>query len=154
MLLAEAILASNLTALDETLIQLTCLEAILERVDNERHLPLDALSSAIKSKPFFQHRSFAKRDIMEDIVASYSNLFGSKSHPGKYVSLTRWRRKQQISVSRRKKQPVVFLPNSNSAKNCKPSGQMSSFGYLAFVLSLINGVVNAANNINNNQVDE
>ena len=52
----------------------------------------------------------------------------------------------------RKKQPVVFLPNSNDGKNCSPSGQMSSFGYLAFVLSLINAVVNAANNVNNNQV--
>ena len=28
---------------------------------------------------------------------------------------------------------------------------MSSFGYLAFVLSLINSVVNAANNVNANQ---
>ena len=83
MLLAEAVLASNLTGLAETILQLTCLEAILERVDNERHLPLDALSAAIKSEPFLQHR--AKRDIMEDIVASYSNLVGTKSRPGKYA---------------------------------------------------------------------
>lgn len=55
-----------------------------------------------------------------------------------------------ISRTRRKKQPVVFLPG-NTSKPCKPSGQLSSFGYLAFVLSLLNGVVNAANNINNNQ---
>ena len=52
----------------------------------------------------------------------------------------------------RKKQPVVFLPNSNDGKDCVPSGNMSSFGYLSFVLSLINAVVNAANNVNNNQV--
>ena len=52
----------------------------------------------------------------------------------------------------RKKQPVVFLPNSNDGKKCEPSGAMSSFGYLSFVLSLINAAVNAANNVNNNQV--
>ena len=37
-----------------------------------------------------------------------------------------------------------------SFKACRPSGQMSSMGYLAFAVSVINSVVNAANNINNN----
>ena len=53
---------------------------------------------------------------------------------------------------KKKKQPVVFLPKPKGGKDCDPSNRMSSFGYLAFVLSLINAAVNAANNINNNQV--
>merc|ERR1719323_958654 len=132
--LSEVILASNLTELHTTVGELTCLEAVLERASEDPWLSLEAVSSAIKSPAFLQHRRrISKRNIMEDIVASYSNVFGSKSRPGK------------------KKQPVVFLPNSNDGKDCVPSGNMSSFGYLSFVLSLINAVVNAANNVNNNQ---
>ena len=56
-----------------------------------------------------------------------------------------------LFFSFRKKKPVVFLPNSPGGKDCEPSSRMSSFGYLAFVLSLINSVVNAANNVNANQ---
>ena len=53
---------------------------------------------------------------------------------------------------KKKKQPVVCLPKPKGGKDCDPSNRMSSFGYLSFVLSLINAAVNAANNINNNQV--
>ena len=56
-----------------------------------------------------------------------------------------------LFFSFRKKKPVVFLPNSPGGKDCEPSNRMSSFGYLSFVLSLINSVVNAANNVNANQ---
>jgi hypothetical protein len=52
----------------------------------------------------------------------------------------------------RKKQPVIFLPNeSASSKFCKKAPKMSAFGYLSFVISVVNAVANAANNINNNQ---
>ena len=82
-MLAEVILASNLTELHTTVAGLTCLEAILERVEDP-WLSLEAVSSAIKSPAFLQHRRrISKRNIMEDIVASYSNVFGSKSRPGK-----------------------------------------------------------------------
>ena len=78
-------MASNLTELHTTVAGLTCLEAILERVEDP-WLSLEAVSSAIKSPAFLQHRHarrISKRNIMEDIVASYSNVFGSKSRPGK-----------------------------------------------------------------------
>ena len=86
-MLAEVILASNLTELHTTVAGLTCLEAILERVEDP-WLSLEAVSSAIKSPAFLQHRRIFKRHIMEDIVGSYSNVFGSKSRPGKYVVLS------------------------------------------------------------------
>ena len=51
----------------------------------------------------------------------------------------------------RNKQPVIFLPNPAS-KPCVPGPpKMSSFGYLAFVLSIVNAAVNTANNVNTNQ---
>ena len=82
--LSEVILASNLTELHTTVGELTCLEAILERASEDPWLSLEAVSSAIKSPAFLQHRRrISKRNIMEDIVASYSNVFGSKSRPGK-----------------------------------------------------------------------
>ena len=98
-MLAEVILASNLTELHTTVAKLTCLEAILERAEGDlgeaaaadddqvrRLSSLEAVSQAIKSPAFLQHRHarrISKRNIMEDIVASYSNVFGSKSRPGK-----------------------------------------------------------------------
>ena len=51
----------------------------------------------------------------------------------------------------RKKQPVIFLPDESTPKCKTPSSKMSAFGYLAFVVSVINAVANAAKNINNNQ---
>ena len=81
-------MASNLTELHTTVGELTCLEAILERASEDPWLSLEAVSSAIKSPAFLQHRRIFKRHIMEDIVGSYSNVFGSKSRPGKYVVLS------------------------------------------------------------------
>ena len=69
--------------------------------------------------------------MLEDVASMYSSVFGTKAGPD------------------REKHPVVFLPDG-SKKACKPSGQMSSMGYLSFVVSVINSVINAANNINNN----
>ena len=75
-------MARNLTIVDEIFPHLTSVEVILERAIDEPFLPLDAISAAIKSPRFFQSR-ISKRDIMEDIVATYSNVFGTKSSPGK-----------------------------------------------------------------------
>ncbi len=55
------------------------------------------------------------------------------------------------AFSCRAQQPVIFLPDESGKKKCKSSPKMSAFGYLAFVVSVINAVANAANNINNNQ---
>ncbi|XP_023321444.1 myb-like protein A [Eurytemora carolleeae] len=84
---------------------------------------------------FFENSPFNTKTregrMLDEISGMYSSLFGSKSSPD------------------RQKHPVVFLPDGSS-KPCKPSGQMSTFGYLSFILSVVNSVVNAANNINNN----
>ena len=53
--------------------------------------------------------------------------------------------------NRKEQQPVIFLPDESTPKCDVPSTKMSAFGYLAFVVSVINSVANAANNINNNQ---
>ena len=75
----------NLTVFDEIVPHLTSVEVILQRAfDEEPFLPLEAVSEAIKSPRFLQpRRTISKRDIMEDIVATYSNVFGTKSLPGK-----------------------------------------------------------------------
>ncbi len=125
-------LVSDFTRFNEILPQIDSLSQILDRVYEEDDIPLDLVAKTISSEHFLSRNP---RNVMDDIVAQYSNIFGSKSLPGK------------------KKKPVVFLPNSpKNGKDCEPSGRMSSFAYLAFVLSMINAVVNAANNVNNNQV--
>ena len=75
----------NSTLFDEIIPHLTSVEVILQRAFDEPFLPLDAaVSEAIKSPRFLQpRRTISKRDIMEDIVATYSNVFGTKSMPGK-----------------------------------------------------------------------
>ena len=78
----------NSTLFDEIIPHLTSVEVILQRAFDEPFLPLDAaVSEAIKSPRFLQpRRTISKRDIMEDIVATYSNVFGTKSMPGKWVN--------------------------------------------------------------------
>ena len=51
---------------------------------------------------------------------------------------------------RKEEMPVVFLPQ-DSPEDCQGSeAAMSAFGFLSFAMAVVNGVINAANNINNN----
>ena len=51
---------------------------------------------------------------------------------------------------RKEEMPVVFLPQ-DSPEDCQGSeSAMSAFGFLSFAMAVVNGVINAANNINNN----
>ena len=45
--------------------------------------------------------------------------------------------------------PVVFLPQKSQTE-CERVSRMSSWGFMSFVLAIINGVINISNNINNN----
>ena len=47
------------------------------------------------------------------------------------------------------KMPVVFM-SQKSKVECERSSRMSSWGFMSFVLSIVNGVINISNNINNN----
>ena len=47
------------------------------------------------------------------------------------------------------KMPVVFKPQKSQTE-CERDSRMSSFGFMSFVLSVVNGVINISNNINNN----
>ena len=47
------------------------------------------------------------------------------------------------------KMPVVFKPQKSQTE-CERDSRMSSFGFMSFVLSIVNGVINISNNINNN----
>ena len=70
--------------------------------------------------------------MLDQISGMYSNIFGSNSGPTRCLlyKFIRWLLKNIV----REKHPVVFLPDGSS-KPCKESGQMSSMGYLAFMLS-------------------
>ena len=45
--------------------------------------------------------------------------------------------------------PVVFLPQKSKTE-CERVSRMSSWGFMSFVLAVINGVINISNNINSN----
>ena len=47
------------------------------------------------------------------------------------------------------KMPVVFM-SQKSKVECERVSRMSSWGFMSFVLSIVNGVINISNNINNN----
>ncbi len=89
MLLSELVLNSDLTTLFEMRMQdLSCVPRILERISSlskveEVDGSLDKIAAILKSSEILQR---GKRDIMEDIVAQYSSVFGTKSKPGKYAS--------------------------------------------------------------------
>ena len=53
------------------------------------------------------------------------------------------------SIGRKKSShPVLLMPDDdpNPPWKCAPSNAMSSIGFLAFVISVINAVINAVNN--------
>ena len=51
--------------------------------------------------------------------------------------------------SPKKSEPVIFLPQTKP-KDCEDEQpSMSAFGFLSFAMAVTNGVINAANNINN-----
>nr|XP_027209823.1 adenylate cyclase, terminal-differentiation specific-like [Penaeus vannamei] len=45
--------------------------------------------------------------------------------------------------------PIVLVPEESAAE-CVSNNQLSSFGFLGFVLNVVNAVINVANNLNNN----
>lgn len=73
-MLAVDLVSSNLTIVNEILPHLTSVEVIVKRAIEEPWLPLDAASTVIKSPRFFH--AIAKRDVMDDIVATYTSVFG------------------------------------------------------------------------------
>ena len=64
---------------------LTCMEVILERassiqedVEAASSVALNSISQAIKSPSFAGAHHLSKRDLMQDIVGTYSKVFGTK----------------------------------------------------------------------------
>lgn len=45
--------------------------------------------------------------------------------------------------------PVVFIPQKSQTE-CERVSKLSSFGFMSFVLAIVNGVISVSNNINNN----
>ena len=45
--------------------------------------------------------------------------------------------------------PLIFIPEEGG-KQCRPAQSVSSIGFLALVVSIVNAVLIASNNINNN----
>lgn len=45
--------------------------------------------------------------------------------------------------------PVVFMPQKSQTE-CERVSKLSSFGFMSFVLAIVNGVISVSNNINNN----
>ena len=52
---------------------------------------------------------------------------------------------------KKKESPVIFLPQAQP-EDCEEDSKstMSAFGFLSFAMAVVNGVINAANNVNNN----
>ena len=80
------------------------------------------------------HKQGREARMLDQISGMYSNIFGSNSSPTRYIVLPFCYTVLIQHCNARKKHPVVFLPDGSS-KPCKQSGQMSSMGYLAFMLS-------------------
>ena len=92
MLLSELILHSNLTSLGLHIPEMLSLPRILERISSDAALETDKIVAALKSPEILLQKGESygggikivkKRDIMENIVAQYSTVFGTKSRPGK-----------------------------------------------------------------------
>ena len=80
-MLAVDLVSSNLTIVNEILPHLTSVEVIVKRAMEEPWLSrhLDAASTVIKSPRFFHAAGIAKRDVMDDIVATYGSVFGKQN---------------------------------------------------------------------------
>ena len=77
MLLASKIVSSGVSSFSELVPHLTCMEVILERAIQEQ-AAVDSISEAIKSQRFSLVHHVSKRDVMKDIVGTYSKVFGTK----------------------------------------------------------------------------
>ena len=84
MLLASKVVASGVSSFSELVPHLTCMEVILERAIQEQaagaaaSASVDSISEAIKSQRFSLVHHVSKRDVMKDIVGTYSKVFGAK----------------------------------------------------------------------------
>ncbi|KAK4310507.1 hypothetical protein Pmani_017935 [Petrolisthes manimaculis] len=77
---------------------------------------------------------------------------------GGYTRFFRGQHKQQHNTKAKKRNrggggvddlPVVLVEEEDGTK-CVASSHLSTFGFLGFVLNIVNAVINVANNINNN----
>ncbi|KAG7167355.1 WD repeat-containing protein 48 homolog [Homarus americanus] len=86
--------------------------------------------------------------ISPDLLAlqgGYSSFFGSHANR----RTTSAKKKNRKNRQEQEELPVVLVPEEDQAE-CVSSNQLSSFGFLGFVLNVVNAVINVANNINNN----
>ena len=75
----------------------------------------------------------------------YSSLFH-------FILLFRFSRSLKAENGKRKKShPVLLMPEEdpNPPWKCSPSNAMSSIGFMAFVISVVNAVISAVNNSKN-----
>lgn len=72
----------TLSRLGELVPHLTCIEVILERasstIQEDEVAALNSISETIKSQSFAGTHHLSKRDLMKDIVGTYSKVFGTK----------------------------------------------------------------------------
>ena len=72
----------TLSRLGELVPHLTCIEVILERasstIQEDEVAALNSISETIKSESFAGTHHLSKRDLMKDIVGTYSKVFGTK----------------------------------------------------------------------------
>lgn len=57
---------------------------------------------------------------------------------------------ESIERSRRSSSVPMILMPSQSDRECIPSNQLSSIGFMGLMISLINAAINMVNNVNNN----
>ena len=70
-----------------------------------------------------------------------------------FILLFRFSRSLKVENGKRKKShPVLLMPEEdpNPPWKCSPSNAMSSIGFMAFVISVVNAVISAVNNGKNN----
>ena len=88
MLATEIASGTTLSRLGELVPHLTCMEVIVERASSSIHAEaeavsssvetLNAISQAIKSQSFTGKHHLSRRDLMQDIVGTYSKVFETK----------------------------------------------------------------------------
>ncbi|XP_063607996.1 probable protein kinase DDB_G0277539 [Penaeus indicus] len=82
------------------------------------------------------------------LQSGYTRFFGGNNRRH-HTSSSKKRKKKKKKNPGEDDMPIVLVPEESAAE-CVSNNQLSSFGFLGFVLNVVNAVINVANNLNNN----
>ncbi|XP_042875889.1 uncharacterized protein LOC122255690 [Penaeus japonicus] len=124
--------------------------ALHELLSGREGLDVEVGRMRMADKEHGGHRD-RRQIVTPDLAAlqsGYTRFFGGDNRRH-HTSSSKKRKKKKKKNPGEEDMPIVLVPEESAAE-CVSNNQLSSFGFLGFVLNVVNAVINVANNLNNN----